>query len=153
MQFDPIDLKNIGLSKYLIDKIMKLGVGTAMVLTKKVHVTADELLGLQFIPKVLVDAPGAGKFITSLKVVFKFNPGSTPYSATTLSIGYTDGTSSSGTSAYSLPPASNFGFSSKPEDSTTTDIVNYALCILSGSPVTGGNGTLDVYVTYTITSL
>ncbi|MBC7426714.1 MAG: hypothetical protein H7321_09285 [Bacteroidia bacterium] len=137
----------------MIDKIMKLGAGTATVLTKKVHVTVDELLGLQFIPKVLIGAPGAGKFITPLKTVFKFNPGSNPYSATTISIGYTNGFSSSGVPVYSLPPYSNFGFSAKPADQTFTDIENYDLCILSGSPVTGGNGTLDVYVTYMITDL
>lgn len=122
------------------------------VYTVKVSLTSAEILQLNTTPKTLIAAPGAGKLIRPIGQVMKLNYGTTQYSGnamiTTLggNIAFTQTSYLSNSDAYDMRMQGQFG--------TATDLENLPLLatVTSANP-TGGDSTIDLYITYAVISL
>ena len=123
----------------------------------KVSLTSANILTLNnSTPFVIIAAPGAGKLINVVSVFYVFNFVTTPYSSVSLraaldSSGFTVATglsnllnASATTSA--RPNISGGGL-------TTSSLANNSLGLFTTLAPTGGDGTLDVYVTYNVITL
>lgn len=132
--------------KTTTQEIADLAAGVSSV---KIHVSSAEILALNATPKILV-AGTSGKIIMPLKVVFKYNYGTTPYSSQTVSIGFTNGISGGYQNALTyLNSGSSFSYlSTAPTEGLWATLNNYSLALSATGAFTGGDGTLDVYVVY-----
>ena len=123
-------------------------------ITVKVSLSSAEILALDATPVTLIAAQGTGTFIRLHSVTMKLNYGTTTYTGGGLRIKYTSGgsfiiTNSSYTNSSSIifnPALSN-------NQIFTTSAENDSLVIDAASAVSVGNGTLDIYLTYSVISL
>jgi hypothetical protein len=120
----------------------------------KVSLTSAEILALNATPKVLIAAPGAGKFIRLYNVTMRLNFGTTSYTGGSIRIKYPSGGS------FIMTNSSHTNFSSiiyNPALSTTqlftTGAENDSLVLDASSAITNGDGTIDIYLQYTIIDL
>lgn len=125
------------------------------VVTDKVSVSSAEILALNTTPKVLVSAPGAGKYISILKITSQYNYGSVAYATNLLcqirdtgsgDIHFVSGSIINGT-ANKIVTNWSANASKLVTENNTVD-----LNVNGGNPV-NGDGTLDIYITYEIVTL
>jgi len=125
--------------------------------TVKVSLTSADILALDFsAPFTLIAAPGAGKFINVQSIYFKLNFGTTPYSNVTIAVNLGPITGVvSGMSALLDASVDTFHTGGVYPSSSpiASPVANTALEITTSAPPTGGDGTLDVYITYNVISL
>jgi len=135
-------------------------VTAGQVITVKVSLSSAEILALFTTPKELIAAPGAGKFIQPIAVVYNFTYGTTTYTTNvSLNIGYDPVANGSITNTTILgagqsrlaralfSSANTFVLSS-------FDPVNkgFYAHVHAGDPLSG-DGTLDIIITYCIISI
>lgn len=120
--------------------------------TKKVTLSAAQILSLNIVPVELVAAPSAGKFIQLLGVSYNVKNGNIAFSGgvgelrfntqgldTTLQFLSADGAITSG---------DNFNLA-VPVGGTDTQLTESSgIQVSTSTPVTQGNGTIDIYITY-----
>lgn len=125
------------------------------VTTVKVAVSDSEILQLFTTPKVLVAAPGAGKFISILNICFFMNSGSNVYGTQT-ELRFSNGAQIYNTST---SPLSNTASNTKYfnigdlgaytiNNASNVDTALY-VSVPTANP-TGGNGNLAIYITYKV---
>lgn len=122
--------------------------------TVKVTVVSAEILQLFTTPKTLVAAPGAGFMILPVNVTYFLHAGGIVYATTTdlnLSLNGSIDTTASGLLSSA---ADKIEVRSPVFTNNNAVAVNAALKLacLSANP-TAGNGTLTVYITYTIVTI
>ncbi len=127
------------------------------VFTSKISISSAEILNIFTVPKELVAAPGAGKMINPIAILFVMDYNTTTYSAAnSLKLAYDDGV---------VPLTTHSGYLSQANDYTATFSLgtsinsissyvnkNYVLTATPGNPVTG-NSPIILYVTYSIITL
>lgn len=126
------------------------------VMTIKVSLTSAEILALNTTPKTLIPAPGEGRLIQPLFVTLRYNYGGSNYvTNTTLQVRY-DGVSGNTCTSAILTNSNNaIGRTAAGFAGTFADpLENVALVVdvPTGNPASG-NGTLDVYITFTVITL
>ena len=132
------------------------------VYTVKVSLSSAEILALNTTPKQLVAAPGSGKILQPLFYLVKLSYATAQYATnTTLQFNY-DGLPAVGIVSNSILNRTESFIMRQAAASTTafafaistSDITNKGLfvSVTNGNP-TAGDGTLDIYITYTIISL
>lgn len=120
--------------------------------TVKVSLTSAQILALGNTPIVLVAAPGTGKVIKPLSVLYKYNYGTATYLTNTTLLGSYSGVSGNVISTNSIINQTQNSFSASVPQANTpldADVSNLALVISTSSNPTAGDGTLDIYITYT----
>lgn len=140
--------------------VVPTGGGGGTVNTIKVSVPSSAILALNATPFELIPAPGAGKTINVLKVFFKYNFNTTPYSggggiAVSLGSGFGSipvsnaigGVLNNSQTSYAKPTMYTGAFV------TSFGYANIGLYLTAGLPQTGGDGSLDVYITYDVVTL
>lgn len=126
--------------------------------TVKVSLSSAEILSLSTVPKTLIAAPGAGKFINVLSVAFRLNFNSVAYATnTTLRLEIGSFNPIVGTNTIIASSTTDFIVCSPTQSlevSGSPDWVNTLLRakILTANP-TAGNSTLDIYISYNILTL
>jgi hypothetical protein len=127
---------------------------------RKVTLTSTDILGLTSSANsfILIPAPGAGKFLRLLQATCILNVGTTAYSgASSITIFYCDATASSATSVGTISTTfytsvtdkiGNFNASAQIIDSTVIDGGLGFISLSVASPITLGDGTMDIYVHY-----
>lgn len=147
-------------TKYPSQKAIKafvnanLGVGYR---SAKVTVSSAELLAISTTPKVLIAAPGAGKFILPLSISIKYNYLTAAYATNTdLALKYTSFTSiltisglidQTQSQFYAALPASTL-FQVAAADIPALLNNNFVLTTPTVGDPTTGAGTLDIYITW-----
>ena len=141
--------------KIPVESIAALGgSGSGTVTTVKVSVSSAEILQLFTTPKTLVASPGAGKRISIDKIHFVNHFGTTPYTVN-VNLAFEGGAVNVITATGVLGQGSDYFMSMRPSSSlagsaglpdTDVPLIMYTL---SGNPV-GGDGTMDIYITYTV---
>lgn len=130
---------------------------TGEVTTVKVSLTSAEILDLNSTPKQLIAAPGANKFILPLRVIVKGNFGTQAY-ATNTNLQFAPNTlfqtNFSAALGFTQNQLATYTLTTAAGTTTLENTVNAAINIfaLSGNPTTG-DGTVDIYVTYTTVTL
>lgn len=134
---------------------MKLETADIPIYTKKVSLTSAQILDLFSTPVTLVNAPGVGKGILMIISVAKWNFVTSAYTTAgnALRIRCATNTTSQ-TSSTSLLTATSSGIRSLVYTSNINITENQALIVdqATANP-TGGDSTLDLYITYQIISL
>lgn len=126
------------------------------VINAKVSLTSAEILNLFTTPKVAILAPGVGKIIRILGVTFKYNFGTIAYSTNSLRVvlnssiaisitNILNGSSSSSLNTSPLTSLGSVAFADWENQSIKIDV-------LAQNP-TAGDGTVEVYISYTIITL
>lgn len=149
--FQPNDAGATEMGASTIQGIVDL-VTAGQVVTAKVSLSSAEILALNTTPITGIAAPGAGNIIRPLALVTKSNFNTTQYSgnAMELSLG---GNFVATTSAYTSS-STNFEYKNASQFGTTTDLTNQPLLIsISSANPSGGDGTVDMYITYCIIEL
>jgi len=147
------------LENIIDSKVNNLDVVSGTVLTTKVTLSSAEILALNSTPKTLIAAPGSGKLIRVLSIVEKLNYGSATYATNILQQFRYTGTTTVIANNSLLGSTENtiaeqLASTAVTYSTATSDPVNKAveLTVQTGNPTTG-DGTLDVYVTYTVITL
>lgn len=140
--------------------VVPTGGGGGTVSTIKVSLPSSAILALNATPFELIPAPGAGKTINVLKVFFKYNFNTTPYSGGGgIAVSLGSGFGSIPVSNAIGGVLNNFQTSyAKPTMYTGSVVIsfgyaNIGLYLTAGLPQTGGDGSLDVYITYDVVTL
>ena len=131
--------------------------------TTKISLSSAEILALFTTPKQLVAAPGAGKMVNLHNIKFVYTFVSAAYATnTTLQVLYGSTSASSIVSQSNIISGTNsltafigatnaaVTICNTPVSSFTNTALN--LTVVTGNP-TGGDSTMDVYVTYSIINL
>lgn len=127
---------------------------TLLPITVKVSLSSAEILALDATPKTLIAAQGAGTFIRLHAVTMKLNYGTTTYTGGALRVKYTSGGSFVITnSSYTNSSSIIFNPALATTQIFTTSAENDSLVMDAASTVSVGDGTLDVYLTYSVISL
>ena len=123
----------------------------------KVSLTSSDILTLNnSTPFVLIAAPGAGQYINVVSMFYVFNFVTSPYSSVSLraALDSSGFTVASGLSNLLNASATT---SARPNITggglTTSSLANNSLGLFTTLAPTGGDGTLDVYVTYNVITL
>lgn len=141
--------------------VADLAGGVGEVVTVKVSLSSAEILALNGTPKELIAAPGSGKIIQPIATMYRYNYGTLTYNTNQTMQLYYNGfvgntitnTLLSRTESAILRQGA-ISTTSLTYLTATQDIVNKAfmLSVQTGNPA-AGDGTLDVYITYTIITL
>ncbi len=140
------------------------GGGSSSVQTVKVSLSQSQILSLYTTPVELISAPGVGKYIKVLGIDGQLNFGTMPYSSTQLSVYMTTDGMGLPHTLYEMGGMVNF------LESTVTILKTFAIrsgdqgmmTIAENNPLmikalnsdpTGGDGTVDIYITYTEVNL
>lgn len=124
------------------------------VFTVKASLSSAEILALDATPKTLIAAQGAGTFIRLHAVTMKLNYGTTTYTGGALRVKYTSGGSFVIiNSSYTNSSSIIFNPALATTQIFTTSAENDSLVMDAASTVSVGDGTLDVYLTYSVISL
>jgi hypothetical protein len=134
--------------------------------TAKISLTSANILGLSwFTPFTLIAAPGASKFLNILSITTRYNFVTTPYSNPTNTLNYYLGDASSGglllgsatnllNNPFNVVNIENIVLSTQ-NITALGGIQNQPLLVsgpISSTPV-GGDGTVDIYVSYIETNI
>ena len=152
-----------GVGNNSIQDIVTLVVGSLTdIQNVKVSLSSAQLLALNTTPVELIPAPGLNKFIKIISATVVFNPVTTHYSTqTALPIAYISSsfiTSAAGilgnSNSYSILQNCNIG-AGVSSDNIANYINNSVVAgnTLVGSNPTGGDGTVDIYLSYYIITL
>lgn len=130
-------------------------VATQYIVTDKIQVSSGEILALNGTPKSLITAPAGTAFVQVIDVSVVLNFVTTPYATNTTlevrNIGSTDVIANNQTSL--LDSANTLRrFVMNTTDTETPPGTGVELTVNTGNP-TGGDGTLDIYITYCIINL
>lgn len=131
-------------------------VGSVRVITQRISLTSGQILALNGTPITLISAPGTGKAIDLLSASARLTYGTTTYAANTaLHIRMnTAGSDYLANNSNVLGHASNAFGTFDLAEGVNNIIENKAVEVfVSGGNPTTGDGTLDIYVTYKITTL
>ncbi len=132
----------------------------AILKQRKVTLTSTDILGLTSSASsfTLIPAPGAGKFLRLLQATCVLNVVTTAYAGlSSISIFYNNSTASSSTSLGSISTTfytsatnkiGNFNAIASIIDSTVIDGGLGFISLSVASPITDGDGTIDIYVHY-----
>jgi len=124
------------------------------VVTVKVSLTSAEILALADTPITLIAAQGASTLIKLLGCTMKLNYVSTTYTGGTLRIYFSSGGSFIiSNSSYTNGSSIIFTPAFSTTQVFTTSAENDDLIIDAASAVSVGDGTLDIYLTYSVISL
>ena len=124
------------------------------VYTVKVSLTSAEILALADTPITLIAAQGASTLIKLLGCTMKLNYVSTTYTGGTLRIYFSSGGSFIiSNSSYTNGSSIIFTPAFSTTQVFTTSAENDDLIIDAASAVSVGDGTLDIYLTYSVISL
>jgi len=124
------------------------------VVTVKVSLTSADILALAATPITLIPAQGAGTFIKLIGVTMKLNYVSTTYTGGALRIYFSSGGSFIITNnTYTNSSSVIFTPAFSTTQVFTTGAENDDLIIDAASAVTVGDGSLDIYLTYSVISL
>jgi hypothetical protein len=120
--------------------------------TLKISINSSELLNLAVVPKLLLAGQGVGTVIRLMDASIAYNHNTTAYSPTQLR--FTIGSVAiASNSALSLN-STGIAFNDVPAvNLTSAQSNNQALYLTSISNPTGGNGTIDVFITYQVITL
>ncbi len=140
--------------KTYVDAAVAGGGGSSTVTTVKVSLTSAEILDLATNPKVLIAAQGAGKLIQVNFVTMRLNFGSAPYVGGTLRVRYaTGGTPILSNSSHTNSSSIIFNPALSGTQVFADTAANVNVFLDSSGSITNGDGTLDVYITYTVITL
>ena len=123
--------------------------------SSKSTITAASVLTLYTIPIKLLDAPGAGKYINILSIDTKVSGGSVPYGVNPEVEVYQNGSSNSefsSTTSLSYTDGRLNRLLQVGDDSNVLENVDIYISGTTGNP-SGGDGDLNVYITYQIINL
>ena len=124
------------------------------VVTVKVSLSSAQILALAATPITLIAAQGASTLIKLLGCTMKLNYVSTTYTGGTLRIYYSSGGSFIiSNSSYTNGSSIIFTPAFSTTQVFTTSAENDDLIIDAASAVSVGDGTLDIYLTYSVISL
>jgi len=124
------------------------------VFTVSVSLTSAEILALDATPITLIPAQGAGTFIKLIGVTMKLNYVTTTYTGGALRIYFSSGGSFIITNnTYTNSSSVIFTPAFSTTQVFTTGAENDDLIIDAASAVTVGDGSLDIYLTYSVISL
>ena len=124
------------------------------VVTVKVSLSSAQILALAATPITLIAAQGASTLIKLLGCTMKLNYVSTTYTGGTLRIYYSSGGSFIiSNSSYTNGSSIIFTPAFSTTQVFTTSAANDSLIIDAASAVTVGDGSLDIYLTYSVISL
>ena len=114
--------------------------------------SSADILALDSTPQTLVAAPGAGKFIVPHKVVAQYVYGTVAYVVGAQPDVTWEGSSVAGTLSLNLSGGADVLCFITPamSNANPVDIVNKALTLSAGDPLTDGDGTLTVTVWYSV---
>ena len=127
---------------------------TFLPITVKVSLTSAQLLALAATPITLIAAQGASTFIKLLGCTMKLNYVSTTYTGGALRIYFSSGGSFIiSNSSYTNSSSIIFTPAFSTTQVFTTSAANDSLIIDAASAVTVGDGSLDIYLTYSVISL
>lgn len=127
--------------------------GGGSVVTVKVSLSSAEILALFTTPKVLVAAPGAGKILAPIRIVIKNNFGTEGYSGGPILINLGTLNLLSNTTYQLSNNAYDFrALTGNAANSTNLSNTAITASVASSNP-TLGDGTVDMYITYTTITL
>lgn len=148
----PLQPDDAGATEMGATTYQDLCIALGIPITVKVSLTSAEILQLNSTPKILVAAPGAGKVIRPIGQVMKLNYNSSPYSGNAMTallggnIVFTQNSYLSSSNAYDMRMQAQFG--------TAVDLENLPLTVtVTSANPTGGNSSIDLYITYAVISL
>lgn len=125
-------------------------------LVVKVDLSSADLLALNIVPKTIAAAPGAGYAIVPISLVYRYTYGATEYTgAYTIALKSASKTTSDPfiiITSTAINSSGNRSGSSPANTGTGIDAIveNDALELKSSAAISSGDGTLTVWVTYTI---
>jgi hypothetical protein len=140
--------------------VVPTGGGGGTVNTIKVTLPSSAILALNATPFQLIAPPGLGKTLNVLKIFFKYNYNTTVYSGggsltTSLNYGFGAIPVSNGIGGLLYQSSEAYAKPTMYTGSivTTFGYANVGLYLTVTAPQTGGDGSLDVYITYDVVTL
>lgn len=129
--------------------------GSSLILSKKVTITAAELLTANSSPINLIDAPGSGKALKVIDVMVRFNYGTVAFDGANGTVNFNIDTATDDYFEYAdllSQTANSLGFAFG-NDFPEKTVENQEFHFISNNDSTVGDSTVDVYINYQIITL
>lgn len=150
------DLEIVGWHVYIIRKSINILDVDSTTKKIKYSLTASQINNLGTTPIDIIPAPGVGKIIEVVRAYAKLNWGSVAFNANYMYLGNTIITDEANNSIYSeflASTADKIKQISNYNSINSITVENAPLKLLGTDSVAVGDSTVDIYVTYTITTL